>query len=144
MANAESVINLLLQSVSHPVEREGKLVMTYDPEDLRYRFLAVDSDNLSAYVRAHKDVLTWCKLVKRTFQPGLCDDISDLFKAWSINMMTSISAKGSENGKMLKMLLADKHEMQYTLQGESNSSVLDKIKQHTGENNPVRGVQGAP
>ena len=88
----------------------GEMVTTYDPEQLKYQLYNIDSDNFSAFVKAHKDTQLIAGYIEENLLPGVGAALSKIISGLTENAMISISGKSSEKGRLLQMLLKDTHE----------------------------------
>ena len=118
MTDVKALISVSLDAISKmSINDNGDVVRTYDPEEMKHRLQYIDTDNFAAFLKTHKDTLTWCEHLADTTSSILAEPIVKLFTKWTNNYMISITGKSSEGGKFLKLLANDTSEQRITYKG---------------------------
>ena len=133
MGNTDSTTNFILHSISDGMlQKDGTENIKFDPEGIRYQLWNVKADNLVACIKAAKNVNSWTNVCRNSMLPQLAENISNVVNQLVNDGITSISASSSEDGKLIKALLANKQEQSITLSGNDKKGIMDKLANITG------------
>ena len=75
--------------------------------------MSTEAGNFPAFVREYKDAMDICQTLIETQLPGVGDVLAAYFGRRNENMMISTTAESSKKGKLLRLLLQDKTEVEY-------------------------------
>ena len=138
MTNSESVIQLIMNGLlNETTDDKGNVKTDYNSDMLNFRLFNVESENFPAWVSAHKNVISLAQRILQTNNRHISEPIARLMIETTMNNLVGITGLSSVNSEFLKMLLLDKQESLVKLESNGAKSIMDTIKQNTGQNNPM-------
>jgi len=134
--NTPALLNAVISSVSQPVRdaTTGEQVLTTNPEDLKYRFMNIKSDNFAAFLHAAFAAKRSIDERSHDFPSLTYHSIRSQVHGIVEDYLRSVTGKSSEaGGALIKMLLADTQTNVHYFSELKSKGIMSKLGNLSGD-----------